>query len=263
MKGMSRRRLMLVLCIVIIAAVTAVVIGKRRATAPDASKAQGNVMAEVKADVTPPLMPPVFDKQQLSLEDPASVWVIANKVRPLKPRSFAPVVAAPAMKLRLSADTPEMQISTRAIADLQRLDSAAKAAGLQLMLASGYRSYDTQIAVYSNEVKNYGQAQADRQSARPGHSEHQTGLAIDLAPASGKCLIAECFGELPEGQWLAAHAHEFGFVIRYPQGKEAITGYLYEPWHVRYVGPTLAAELNRLGNPTLEEFFGLPAAPSY
>lgn len=76
-------------------------------------------------------------------------------------------------------------------------------------------------------------------------------------------MIAECFGSLLEGQWLAAHAHEYGFIIRYLQGREAITIYLYEPWHVRYVGTTLSAEIYRLGNPTLEEFFGLPPAANY
>ncbi len=238
--------------------------------APKSVAASGQVKSSTSVATTPATIPvpEAFDKKARSIDDSASVWVVANKLRRLNPASYAPAVAAPAMQLRLSASSPEMQVSTLALADLERLNAAAKAAGLPMMLASGYRSYQSQTAVYANEVKRYGQAQADRQSARPGHSEHQTGLAIDLAPASGKCLIAECFGELPEGQWLAAHAHEYGFIIRYSQGKEAITGYLYEPWHLRYVGSELAAEVNRLktatnSSPTLEEFFGLPPAPNY
>lgn len=210
-----------------------------------------------------------FDKGQYSLDDPASPWVIANKRRPLNPPQYAPAVKAPDMKLRLAASDPEMQVSALAVTDLEALARAATAAGRPLMLASGYRSYHTQAAVYNNERKTHGQAEADRQSARPGYSEHQTGLAVDLAPASGECLIAECFGELAEGKWLAAHAHEYGFVIRYLPDKEAVTGYLYEPWHVRYVGRRLAAEIHRQqteggkASLTLEEFFGLPAAPDY
>lgn len=265
---MNRRRLLITICI--IAAITlavVVVISKRRAVAPEpvtpTSQTTAPASSQPKTDAKPLAGPPAFNKTQLSLDDPSSLWVVANKQRPLNPKTYVPAVAAPNMKLRLSASTPEMQVSTQALADLLKLDTAAKAAGHQLMLASGYRSYDTQVAVYGNEVRAYGQTQADRQSARPGHSEHQTGLAIDLAPASGACMIQECFGTMAEGKWLAAHAHQYGFIIRYPQGKEPITGYLYEPWHLRYVGTALASELYRLGNPTLEEFFGLPPAPSY
>lgn len=204
-----------------------------------------------------------FDKQLRSIDDPASLWVIVNKLRPLNPAAYAPAIRTPAMLLRLNADAPEMRVSVIAIPDLERLNAASKSAGLTMKIASGYRSFGSQASVYDAEVRANGQAQADRQSARPGHSEHQTGLAIDLGPASGECLIAECFGELAEGKWLATNAHTYGFIIRYPPGKESVTGYLYEPWHLRYVGSELAAELHRLGSPTLEEFFGLPAAAMY
>lgn len=204
-----------------------------------------------------------FNKSQYSLTDPNSLWVIANKLRPLNPRDYAPQLVTPKMALRLQPTAAEMKVSSAMKADLESMNAAAKQAGLTLMLASGYRSYQTQIAVYNNEVKTYGQAAADRESARPGFSEHQTGLAADLAPASGKCVVEDCFASTPEGAWVAAHAYEYGFVIRYQNGKEATTGYRYEPWHVRYVGKALAAELNKQGNPVLETFFGLPAAPNY
>ncbi len=223
----------------------------------------GEVKSDSETNSAPPIPKPAFNRQALSIDDPASPWIVANKRRPLNPPAFAPALTSPAMPLRLNAAAPEMQVSSQAAPDLVRLSTAAKAAGLPLMLVSGYRSYQSQVAVYGKEVKTHGQTQADRQSARPGHSEHQTGLAVDLAPVSGTCLIAVCFGSLPEGKWLAANAHSFGFIIRYPQGKESITGYLYEPWHLRYIGPELAAELYRPGNPTMEEFFGLPAAPNY
>lgn len=95
-------------------------------------------------------------------------------------------------------------------------------------------------------------------SARPGHSEHQTGLAVDLVtPASPDCDFEVCFAETPGGQWLAANAWRYGFIIRYQSGSD-ITGYSPEPWHLRYVGKSLAAELRRTGVATLEEFFGIP-----
>lgn len=118
---------------------------------------------------------------------------------------------------------------------------------------SGFRSYDYQEQVYNNYVRSDGQANADRYSARPGHSEHQTGLAFDFIDTTGQLL-----GEgIQDGatDWLAQHAHEYGFIVRYLPGKESITGYMAETWHVRYVGE-LAEEIYRSGL-TLEEFLGV------
>ncbi|MNC65163.1 D-alanyl-D-alanine carboxypeptidase [compost metagenome] len=88
----------------------------------------------------------------------------------------------------------------------------------------------------------------------PGHSEHQTGLAIDLSGTDGKCAAESCFAGTKEANWLADHAAEYGFIIRYPEGKQAITGYMYEPWHVRYVGKDIAASIAERGI-TLEEYY--------
>lgn len=90
----------------------------------------------------------------------------------------------------------------------------------------------------------------------PGTSEHETGLAIDVAGADGSCAVADCFGDKPESKWLAEHAWRFGFIIRYPEGKKAITGYKYEPWHLRYVGVDIAAEMQERAI-TLEECFDM------
>jgi len=204
-----------------------------------------------------------FDKTRYSLADPASPWVIANKRRPLSPIDYAPPLATPNIPLRLAGGSPEMQVSTQMIPALEQLINGAKASGMQLMLASGYRSYQQQITVYNSEVKRFGQVTADRESARPGHSEHQTGLAADIEPVNRQCEIAVCFGDLAEGKWLAAHAYEYGFIIRYPNGSEPTTGYTYEPWHIRYVGVNLSKELHAQGSPLLEDFFSLGAAPNY
>jgi zinc D-Ala-D-Ala carboxypeptidase len=204
-----------------------------------------------------------FNKQLYSLTDSKSIWVVVNKQRALNPIDYAPSLTVPTIPLRLASASDEMHVSTQMAPALERLVAAGKSAGVNLMLASGYRSYSLQVLVYNSEVKNYGQAKADQESARPGHSEHQTGLAADLEPASRQCEIDQCFGSTPEGKWLAANAYKYGFIIRYPQGKQNITGYEYEPWHVRYVGTALSMEMHKEGINTLEEFFGLPSAPTY
>ena len=91
-------------------------------------------------------------------------------------------------------------------------------------------------------------------SAVPGHSEHETGLAIDVSGSDGKCAATDCFGDTMEAKWLAEHAAEYGFIIRYPKGKESITGYKYEPWHLRYVGVQIASEIAEQAS-TLEEYY--------
>jgi len=196
---------------------------------------------------------PAFDKAQHSLDDPTSIWVVANKTRPFSPRDYAPT--------DLVSVGNGQRLRSEAAGALTELFSAASGAGYTLRPLSGYRSYSTQVSVYQSEVNAYGQAVADTQSARPGTSEHQTGLAIDVG--GGGCGIEDCFGNTAEGKWLAAEAHKYGFIIRYPEGKQSVTGYRYEPWHIRYIGKDLAGEMHRQNVLTLEEFFGLPAAPDY
>lgn len=188
-----------------------------------------------------------------STKEASSLWVVANKQNPLNPKSYAPS--------DLVIITGGQYLRAEAAEALARMIATAKAAGLTITAPSAYRSYDTQAYVYNNEVKTNGQAVADSQSARPGYSEHQTGLAVDIA--GGGCSITDCFATTAEGKWAAAHAHEHGFILRYPPGKQGITGYRYEPWHFRYVGKQLAAEMKQKGAQTLEEQFGLPAAPNY
>ena len=131
-----------------------------------------------------------------------------------------------------------------------KLSSAAAQEGLNIYLSSGFRSYDYQAQIYNNYCARDGQAAADTYSARPGYSEHQTGLAIDVNQ------IDDSFIGTPEAIWLENHCHEFGFILRYPQGKQDITGYQYESWHIRYVGTDLATQIQNSGL-TLEEYFGI------
>lgn len=128
--------------------------------------------------------------------------------------------------------------------------AAAAEDGIYLWIESGFRSYETQSYTYQSFVWDRGTELADLCSARPGHSEHQSGMAIDFNTTS------DAFAYTPEAAWIAAHCAEFGFIIRYPQGKESITGYKYEPWHVRYIGREKAAAVTASGL-TLEEYYGI------
>lgn len=130
------------------------------------------------------------------------------------------------------------------------MQRAAAAKGLNIYISSGFRSYASQKSIYNRYVGRDGRALADTYSARPGHSEHQTGLAVDLN------TITQSFGRTKEGRWVAEHCHEYGFIIRYPEGKSHITGYCFEPWHLRYVGIDAATEIARSGL-CLEEYYGI------
>jgi zinc D-Ala-D-Ala carboxypeptidase len=142
---------------------------------------------------------------------------------------------------------------------LEQMFAAAEQDGIYLAGVSGYRSYDTQKGLFNYYVQTQGEETARRYSAEPGHSEHQTGLAMDVSGSTGACAADDCFAGTPEAEWLASHAAAHGFIIRYPKGKEAVTGYAYEPWHLRYVGVELAAQIMSKGL-TLEEFYAAKPA---
>jgi zinc D-Ala-D-Ala carboxypeptidase len=135
------------------------------------------------------------------------------------------------------------------IDDLRALTEAARAAGNPVALQSAYRSRDRQTEVYAGWVASSGESGARRFSARPGHSEHQLGTALDLRAAAGGAPWSGAFGSTAAGRWLSRHAHEFGFLQTYPQGAEAISCYGAEAWHIRYVGRELAAQVHASGLP--------------
>lgn len=157
---------------------------------------------------------------------------VVNKTYPL-PSDYAPG--------GLTAETD---------AAFKKLVDGAAADGINIFLVSGYRSYTKQQNTYLGWCNTYGQKEADRISARPGFSEHQLGMAIDVNS------LEESFADTAEGKWLAANCWEYGFIIRYPKGKEHLTGYAYEPWHIRYVGKDLAKKVTDSGL-CLEEYFGI------
>ncbi|WP_421120761.1 D-alanyl-D-alanine carboxypeptidase family protein [Aquihabitans daechungensis] len=140
-----------------------------------------------------------------------------------------------------------------AAAALDDLAWAAARDGVPIIGISAFRSEPSQREVYESYVQEEGVAAADRFSAAPGHSEHQTGLAVDVTGADGSCPTEPCFGLSPQAAWLEEHAPEYGFIVRYPPGKELITTYTAEPWHLRYVGIGPATAMQRAGL-TLDEY---------
>lgn len=196
---------------------------------------------------TPARPRPTFDRTRHSTTDPASIWVVVNKRHPVD-AGYRPEISL----------VRGYQVAIPAAGPLTRLLDDSDRHGLGFKIASAYRSYGYQAGVYGNAVAARGQAAADRVSARPGHSEHQTGLAVDLVtPASPGCDFDACFARTPGGRWLAHNAWRYGYVVRYQPGTTAVTGYSPEPWHLRYVGRQLAAELRRTHTGTLEQFFDI------
>ena len=134
---------------------------------------------------------------------------------------------------------------------------AARAEGHELRVRSAYRSYEEQATTFQYWIYQLGEEEARRVSAPPGYSEHQLGTTVDLTSASIGWQLEQPFGQTPEGQWLEAHAHEYGYPLSYPQGAEEITGYTYEPWHFRYIGQDQAVRWAQSGL-TLVEFLKQP-----
>ncbi|WP_442604245.1 M15 family metallopeptidase [Paenibacillus sp. KN14-4R] len=184
--------------------------------------------------------------------DPQAITVLVNKQFAL-PDNYEPKdLVYPSVPFTFNEKIEKRMMRKEAAGALEQMFAGAKKDGISLAGVSAYRSHKTQVTLFNNYVKKDGEAKAKTYSAVPGHSEHETGLAIDVSGSDGKCAAENCFGDTKEAKWLAVHAHEYGFIIRYPKGKESITGYQYEPWHLRYVGKKLAADVAKNGK-TLEE----------
>ncbi|MHC1749980.1 MAG: M15 family metallopeptidase [Cellulosilyticaceae bacterium] len=158
------------------------------------------------------------------------------------------VLERPDLVFTKDAQKEEQYVDSKIIEPLENLINAAKKEGVIFLGSSGFRSYELQEKTYNNRVRTQGKELADAYVAQPGFSEHQTGLAIDLT--NQKRNFAK---GTKEADWLDGNCYRFGFIIRYPEGKEHVTGIKYEPWHIRYVGKE-AAEIIYTQQITLEEY---------
>ena len=197
---------------------------------------------KVEEPVTPDEKPPAgtYEPNQVLPTAPTYIQgiLVANKHYPL-PSTYAPGESKEAREA------------------FNKMQAAARLEGFELVAFSTYRSYDYQKTLYEKYVEKDGQEAADRYSARPGFSEHQSGLAFDIGEKNfEQHWASSTFGDTPAGMWIANHAHEYGFILRYPLGKEEITGYMHESWHFRFVGVGPAQDMY-LNEKTLEEYLEL------
>lgn len=184
---------------------------------------------------------------------PTDITVVVNK-KIMLPDGYTPAdLVEPKVPFIFKEKDDRRLMRKEAAAALEQLFAGAKTDGINLAGVSGYRSYATQKSLFDYYVKVQGEETARKYSAVPGTSEHQTGLAMDVSGIDGKCAAEDCFAKTPEANWLVAHAAEYGFIIRYPKGKESITGYNYEAWHLRYIGTSIAKKIAEKGI-TLEEY---------
>jgi D-alanyl-D-alanine carboxypeptidase len=182
------------------------------------------------------------------------ILILVNKKHDV-PKDYVPEELIE-VDVRFPKGTPFEQKKMRkdAAAALRILFDEAEKEGIILYGVSGYRSFAYQKNIYDRKVKAVGKEEAGKYVAYPGQSEHQTGLAMDVTNEEGvSSLLVQSFGKTKEGQWLEENAHKFGFIIRYPNDKEDITGYNYEPWHLRYVGKKASEEIKIQGI-VLEEY---------
>lgn len=207
---------------------------------------------------SPAAEPSTDPAPQWDVDSPDSITVVVNKQRRFHPKDWAPDDL-------VMPDVPNnngQPLRKPAAKAIEKMYRAAVADGVPFVIASGYRPYAMQVDLFQSYVDRDGVKAAETYSARAGHSEHQTGLVADVDDGSG-CAFSECFGDTPAGTWLRKNAYRYGYVIRYQQGQQKITGYIYEPFHLRYVGTEVSRAMHAERIKTLEEFFGLPAAPDY
>ena len=186
-------------------------------------------------------------------ENPESLLVLVNKKFYLDQDYVPQDLTVPNVSFSFEGYDPKKQLRQEAALALETLFVDALNNGHKLYAVSGYRSYQRQAAIFESNVNKRGWDKATQISAQAGHSEHQTGLAMDITSAAVNYALVQSFAETVEGKWVAANAHLHGFIIRYPKGKENLTGYMYEPWHLRYVGIAEATYIKE-NNLILEDF---------
>lgn len=214
---------------------------------------EDNTTVTPEKGLTKPIEPDAYPRD---VENPYDVLAVVNKAHAL-PGDYIPEdLAVPDIPFPFEEDDPKRQLRQVAADAIEDMFNATEAEGLELYGQSGYRSYDRQEAIFASNTDQHGEEHANTYSARPGESEHQTGLVMDVTSREVGFDLTTDFGDTEEGKWLADHAHEYGFIIRYPEDKVDITKYQYEPWHLRYVGVNAATEIYE-NSESLEEYFGV------
>lgn len=187
------------------------------------------------------------------VDNPYEILSLVNKQNALPDGYIPEDLVVPNVRFPFTEDLPKKQMRKVAADALTDMFEAGDEDGVDLFAQSGYRSFDRQEAIFASYSEENGEEAANNFSARPGESEHQTGLTMDITSPDINYELNTDFGKTDEGKWVKEHAAEFGFIIRYPEDKEDITEYQYEPWHLRYVGKRAAKEIVD-NNLSLEEY---------
>lgn len=190
----------------------------------------------------------------------SSIWTIVNKTHPISIDYVPSPIKIPNVATRTDKNDNERSIRADITTPTEEMFAAALTEGYSLMIGSGYRPASLQKIYFDNLASSVGETVANQSIARPGQSEHQTGLAMDISTVSRQCYLDDCFANTSDGVWLTNNSYKFGFILRYPKTKEEITGYRYEPWHFRYVGIDLATALHESGLTLDEAWLYLEAA---
>ncbi len=229
---------------------------------PQVDRADEDENADRQAQAGPFLQEEYFNEVKevdgkYQIQNPDNQLALVNKGYSL-PHDYIPNdLVRPNVEFSFGeAELEKSLMRKEAAAALEKMFESAKNEGIELYAVSGYRSYARQDQLFDAEVMSAGEQKALQAVAVPGTSEHQTGLAMDISSRSANFALSEQFGNTEEAKWLFENAHRFGFILRYPKGKEEITGYMYEPWHYRFTGEEAAAEIYK-NNLTLEEYFGI------
>ena len=193
------------------------------------------------------------DNSKQPVKNADDILVLVNKKRYLDSDYKPSDLVVPNVRFSFDGKHEKKYMRKEAAEALEEFFGQAYEEGIYIFALSGYRSYNTQKWLFENRANKAGEEEANKLTARPGESEHQTGLAMDITSQSVQFDLKEKFGETEEGKWVRDNAHKFGFIIRYTKNKEDITGYNYEPWHIRYVGKEVAEEIYNRGI-ALEEY---------
>jgi D-alanyl-D-alanine carboxypeptidase len=210
---------------------------------------------EAGAGLPAPAEPAATDYGTEVIANPYDLLAIVNKEHAL-PEDYIPSdLVVPDVRFPFTEELPKKQLREIAADALEEMFEAADEDGMDLFAQSGYRSFERQEAIFAINAEEDGEDEANQYSARPGESEHQSGLAMDVTSPDVNYELTVDFRNTSEGEWVEENAAAYGFIIRYPEGKEDITGYQYEPWHLRYVGKNAAEKIMTEGI-TLEEYVG-------
>ena len=234
MKTKKHQRLFVSVLVLVLILVSAAGCGKKTA---DSSAESVSASAEEQTETRSK-----SDQKQLDQDIEDGYLILVNKQNFL-PSDYIPEDLE-GLKYYAKDRSPDARFLRKTAADhFHEMVEAAKEEDIDIVSTTAYRSYAFQKNLYDYYVSTKGQAEADKVSAKPGSSEHQTGLVADLSTSEINYANGSAFGNTAAGKWIAKHCWEYGFIVRYPDGLEDITGYTYEPWHVRYVGLVAAREI--------------------